>query len=102
MNQQKLISLLGLAQKAGKLVSGDFAVAGALKSGKARLLIIAEDASASTKKEYQYMAAARNVKVYTALTKEQLGGAIGKALRAAVVITDEGFIKPIIALLEDQ
>jgi len=101
MNQQKLMSILGLAQKAGKIVSGDFAVQGALKSGKARLLIIASDASESTKKEYKYLASARNIEIHCVLSKEQLGGAIGKALRAAVVITDEGFIKPIILALQD-
>lgn len=101
MNQQKLMSILGLAQKAGKIASGDFAVQGAIKSGKARLLIIATDASESTKKEYQYLAASRNIENYCVLSKEQLGGAIGKALRAAVVITDEGFIKPIVLSLQD-
>lgn len=100
MSDQKLMSILGLAQKAGKVISGDFAVQGALKSGKARLLIIAGDASASTKKEYEYQAQYRNIAVYCALTKEQLGGAIGKALRAAVVITDEGFAKSIVKTLE--
>ncbi len=101
MNQQKLMSILGLAQKAGKVASGDFAVQGAIKSGKAKLLIIAADTSESTKKEYQYLAASRNIESYCVLSKEQLGGAIGKAMRAAVVITDAGFIKPIILSLQD-
>ncbi|QDR80539.1 L7Ae/L30e/S12e/Gadd45 family ribosomal protein [Sporomusa termitida] len=101
MNEQKLMSILGLAQKAGKVVSGDFAVQGALKSGKARLLIIAGDASASTKKEYQYQAQSRNIAVYCTLSKEQLGSSIGKALRAAVVITDEGFVKSVVKTLEE-
>jgi ribosomal protein L7Ae-like RNA K-turn-binding protein len=101
MNEQKLMSILGLAQKAGKVASGDFAVQGAIKSGKARMLIIATDASTSTKKEYQYQAEYRNITVYYALSKEQLGGAIGKALRAAVALTDEGFVKPFVRALEE-
>lgn len=101
MNEQRLMSVLGLAQKAGKIVSGDFAVQGAVKSGKAKLLIIANDASAATKKEYQYQAEVRNITIYYALSKEQLGGAIGKALRAAVAITDNGFIKPLVRALEE-
>lgn len=100
MNEQKLISLLGLAQKAGKVISGDFGVQSAIKSGKAKLLIVATDASDSTKKEYQYLATSKNITMYCALSKEQLGGAIGKALRAAVIITDEGFTKPIVAILK--
>lgn len=101
MNEQKLISILGLAQKAGKIASGDFAVQGAMKSGKAKLLIMAVDVSASTQKEYYYQAESRNIAVYSALTKVQLGTAIGKALRAAVVITDEGFTKAIISILKE-
>lgn len=101
MNEQKLISILGLAQKAGKVASGDFAVQGAIKSGKAKMLIIAADASESTKKEYHYQAEYRNITVYCALSKEQLGGAIGKALRAAVAVTDAGFVNPIVRALEE-
>lgn len=42
---------LGLAQKAGKVASGDFAVRSALKSGKAKLLIVAADAAPNSKKD---------------------------------------------------
>ncbi|WP_371371216.1 L7Ae/L30e/S12e/Gadd45 family ribosomal protein [Sporomusa aerivorans] len=101
MNEQKVMSVLGLAQKAGKIVSGDFAVQGALKSGKAKVLIIAKDASDATKKEYQYQADSREIATYYALSKEQMGGAIGKALRAAVAITDNGFVKPLVRAIEE-
>ena len=43
-NERSVIFALGLAQKAGKIASGDFAVKSALKSGKVKLLIIASDA----------------------------------------------------------
>ncbi len=101
MNEKKLMAVLGLAQKAGKIVSGDFAVQGAIKSGKARLLIVASDASNATKKEYQYQAESRDIVIYYALSKDQLGGAIGKALRAAVAITDNGFVKPLVRAIEE-
>ncbi|MEM5770693.1 MAG: ribosomal L7Ae/L30e/S12e/Gadd45 family protein, partial [Bacillota bacterium] len=41
-------NLLGLAQRAGKLLSGEGTVESALRRGKVKLLIIAEDASANT------------------------------------------------------
>ncbi len=41
---------LGLAQKAGKLASGDYAVRSALKNGKAKLLLVAADAAENSKK----------------------------------------------------
>ena len=42
---------LGLAQKAGKVASGDFAVRSGLESGKAKLLHVATDASPNSKKD---------------------------------------------------
>ena len=47
----KVISLLGLAERAGKIASGEFAAEKAVKTGKARLIIVAEDASDNTKKK---------------------------------------------------
>ena len=44
----KVISLLGLAERAGKIASGEFAAEKAVKIGKARLIIVAEDASDNT------------------------------------------------------
>ena len=70
MNQQKLMSILGLAQKAGKVASGDFAVQGAIRSGKAKLLIIAAETSESTKKEYQYLATSLAISGLTMMSDE--------------------------------
>lgn len=41
---------LGLAQKAGKTASGDVAVRAALKSGKVKVLVLAQDAAPNSKK----------------------------------------------------
>ena len=54
---------LGLAQKAGKVASGDFAVRSALKSGKAKLLVVAEDAAPNSKKDMYYLAEVAGVEV---------------------------------------
>lgn len=101
-NEQKLASLLGLAQKAGKLSSGDFAVDRAIKSGKAKIILVAADASEGTKKSYKDMAKFYNVSYYETLSKIRLGEAIGKPLRAAAVITDEGFTRSLLKLLASQ
>ena len=45
------ISLVGLAAKAGKVVSGEFATEKAVKTQKAFLVIIAQDASENTRKK---------------------------------------------------
>ena len=46
MNKKnKVYSMLGLATKAGKVVSGEFATDKSVKGGKAWLVIVSEDAS---------------------------------------------------------
>ncbi len=47
----KTLSLIGLAMKAGKVVSGEQTVEMAIKSGEVFLCIVAVDASDNTKKE---------------------------------------------------
>ena len=42
--KNSVLSMLGLAAKAGKIASGEFSVEKAVKSGKAFLVMIAEDA----------------------------------------------------------
>ena len=48
MKQDRIYSMLGLAMKAGKVVSGEFAVDKSIKDGSAWLVIIASDASDNT------------------------------------------------------
>lgn len=99
-NEQKITSLLGLAQKAGKIASGELAVEKAVKSGQAKLLIIATDCSEATKKSYRDMTTYYNVELYELFSKEQLGACIGKVYRAALAVTDTGFSKAVKTLLD--
>ena len=98
-NDEKIISLLGLAQKAGKISSGELSVEKTVKSGKTKLLIIAADCSDATKKSYNDMAAYYGVELYETFSKEQLGQCIGKEYRAALAITDLGFTNAVKKLL---
>ncbi|HIU65007.1 MAG TPA: ribosomal L7Ae/L30e/S12e/Gadd45 family protein [Candidatus Avacidaminococcus intestinavium] len=92
---KKLGFALGLAQKAGKVASGDYAVKAAIKSGKVRLLLIAEDAAENSKKDLKYLADVYKVRVKEALTRVELGLAIGKAQRTALAIVDSNFAEMI-------
>lgn len=91
----KVLSLLGLAVKAGQLVSGELAAETAVKSGSAQLVILAEDASANTAKRFHDKCTYYGVPVVTFGTKEALGHAIGKEFRASLAVTDTGFAKAI-------
>ena len=46
----KILSMVGMAMKAGKVVSGEFSTEKAVKTGKAFLVIVSEAASDNTKK----------------------------------------------------
>ena len=47
--KDKVLSLIGLAMKAGRCTSGEMMTESETKSGRARLVIIASDASENTK-----------------------------------------------------
>ena len=51
--RDKVLSLIGLAMKAGKCVSGETMTESETKSGKAKFVIVAGDASENTKKKFR-------------------------------------------------
>ena len=102
MKQNKVLSLLGLSVRAGKVASGEFATETAVKSGKAALVIVAEDASANTKKLFRDKCSFYEVPFFEYGTKETLGHAIGKEFRASVAVLDTGLAKTIISHLEEN
>lgn len=95
MANNNIAFALGLAQKAGKLASGDVAVRSALKSGKAKLLLVASDAAPNSKKDMYYLAETANIPVMEVLTRDELGFAIGKAKRTAIAVLDRNFVNMI-------
>ena len=102
MNQNKTDSLIGLAMKAGKVVSGEFATDKNVKAGKAWLVLVSTDASDNTKKMFSNMCEFYEVPIYFYGNKEELGHAIGKEMRSSLAITDEGFAKSLIKNLEQS
>ena len=95
MNKNKILSLLGLATKAGKVVSGEFSTEKAVKSGKGLLVVIAEDASDNTKKKFSNMCHFYEVPLLFVGDKEELGKCTGKEFRASLAVLDENFTKAI-------
>jgi ribosomal protein L7Ae-like RNA K-turn-binding protein len=88
--EKKIFSYLGLAAKAGNLASGEFMTEKSVKEGKAKLVIVAEDASNNTKKMFTNMCTYYKVPIYFFGEKTKLGHAIGKEFRASLVLYDKG------------
>ena len=95
MGQNKILSLIGIATKAGKTASGEFCTEKEVKSGRAALVIVAGDASDNTKKKFQNMCDFYEVPIYFYKDKDTLGHAMGKEFRASLAVLDEGFAKGI-------
>ena len=94
-NRQKVLNLIGLATKAGKTASGEFSTEKAVKTGKASLVIVSEEASDNTNKMFSNMCTYYKVPLYMLGEKEELGHAMGKEMRASLAILDEGLAKAV-------
>lgn len=99
----KLLGMLGLARKAGKLSSGHDASFESIRTGKAKVCLLCGDASDRLKEEFGRTAKyeGRDVPVIEIpYLKEDLYAATG--IRAAVLtVNDEGFAKKITTLAEE-
>ncbi len=98
----KVLSLLGLACRARAVVSGEFSTESAVKSGKAKLCIIAVDASENTKKLFHDKCSYYGVPIIETGTKDELGKALGKEQRASAAVTDTSFAEGLIKKHEEN
>ena len=99
MNEDKVLNLLGLAQRAGKLSSGDFIVEKAMKKKTPKLVLLAGDCAANNEKKYIQLAELHHIPLRKVGSKETLGTAIGQHVRVVLAVEDESFAK---ALLKEQ
>ncbi|MBP5200270.1 MAG: ribosomal L7Ae/L30e/S12e/Gadd45 family protein [Schwartzia sp.] len=93
MDLQKIEGLLGMAQRAGKIVSGELAVEKAIASGQAAAVVMAANVSERTRESVLRATERKGVPVYSLFTKEMLGRCLGKEYRAVAALIDKGFAK---------
>ena len=94
--------MLGIAAKAGKVVSGELSTEKAVKSGHAYLVIVSAEASENTKKSFLNMTDFYHVPCYCYGSKEELGRYIGKQFRAALAVTDESLARAVESKLKES
>ncbi|WP_296897897.1 50S ribosomal protein L7 [uncultured Megamonas sp.] len=102
-NKVKLINIISIACRAGKVISGEFVIEKTL-SGKnnVKLLLLASDVATATKEKYEKLSQnSKTLLRYTELTKDEMANSIGKTDRAAIAICDEGFKKAILKILDN-
>ncbi|MGV3488290.1 MAG: YlxQ family RNA-binding protein [Tuberibacillus sp.] len=84
-------SLLGLAYRARKVVSGEETVVQSVRKSQAKLVMLSRDASDRTTKTITDKCRYYKVPIVFVDDRKSLGEAIGKAERVVVAVTDPGF-----------
>ncbi len=98
VEEKKVLNLLSLSQRAGRIASGEFMTQKAVKSRQAFLVILAADASENTKKKFQNMCTYYRTPVIELSDMDRLGHCIGRSVRSSLAVLDEGFAKAILKL----
>ncbi|MCR5369520.1 MAG: ribosomal L7Ae/L30e/S12e/Gadd45 family protein [Clostridium sp.] len=99
-SRKRVLNYLGLARKAGKLSPGGFMTEKAVKGFRANLVLVSEEASGNTKKDFSSMCEYYKVPMYIFGDRDSLGRAIGRESCTSLAVTDAGFAGQIISLLE--
>jgi ribosomal protein L7Ae-like RNA K-turn-binding protein len=98
----KILSFLGLCLKAGKLEIGEESSGAAQRSGKAKLILVASDASPGTAKRAGDYSEWGNIPLIKLThSKEELGEMLGKRVCAVLAVTDKGMAKAMAAKIEE-
>jgi ribosomal protein L7Ae-like RNA K-turn-binding protein len=99
-NNDKAGNMLGLAARAGKCVSGETSCEKAIRTRKAKLVILNSKASLNTKKKFQDMCSYRKIPLAYWNGDKDLGYYVGKSNRMVVVVIDERFSHMILKELD--
>ena len=91
-NQDKILNLLGIARKAGKLALGFTATSLALKKKVVAMVILAADTSPHTKEKIERLCRVHQIRLYYLANQAELGRALGKTSQAVI-----GVLSPQIA-----
>jgi ribosomal protein L7Ae-like RNA K-turn-binding protein len=107
MNKHKILNLLGLAMRAGKVVVGENSVVWGIRKQKDVLVFLAKDTGVHTSKKIMNKAKFYGMPVVRLFTSEELSHAVGKS-RKVLGVVDLGFSKKLqllvneICITEDQ
>jgi ribosomal protein L7Ae-like RNA K-turn-binding protein len=90
--------LLGLAKRAGKLITGEELVVKSIQNGQAQLIFIAHDASANLIKKITDKSNYYEVSLSQDFSENELSSAIGTN-RKVMAIADQGFARKMETLM---
>ncbi len=90
--REKTLNLLGLMRKANAIAVGETNTGGAVRAGKAKLLLLAADASDNAQSRVRGFTHGRDIVTVTLpFTKDEIAAHVGVSGCAMAAITDIGF-----------
>ncbi len=90
--REKALNLLGLMRKANAIAVGETNTGGAVRAGKAKLLLLAADASDNARSRARGFTHGRDIVTVTLpFTKDEIAAHVGVSGCAMAAITDIGF-----------
>jgi ribosomal protein L7Ae-like RNA K-turn-binding protein len=99
--QRRILGYLGLANKAGQVISGGSLVSDAIRGGhKPGLILIATDVSEAIGEKIELLAAVHHIACFRIMKKDDFGAILGKAPRSAVAIRAGGFVTQLTCEIE--
>lgn len=88
----KTLSLLGLMRRANAIAIGETATGNAARSGEAKLIVIASDASENARKRASGFAYGKKLEIVTLpYTKDEISAATGRPGCSMAAVCDKGF-----------
>jgi ribosomal protein L7Ae-like RNA K-turn-binding protein len=96
------LAFLGMARRAGALAYGTGSTRRALKEGRARLILFAQDASETQRDKVMKLLRHGTTPRATIGTRQALGLALGSAPVSAVAVTDREFAKELLVRLSAE
>lgn len=98
MEQDRRLGLLSIAKKGGNIVLGEEQVGAVARAGRARLILLAQDAGAHTyRRAKSFVAGTPQPVLQLSYDKDTLGDALGTTACAIAAITDvrlaQAFVK---------
>lgn len=102
MAERQWISLLGLVARARKLTTGEELVVKEVRKNTIKLVLLSKDASQLTQKKITDKCSHYSVPIRVVSDRVTLGEAIGKGERVVIGITDQGFAKKLMSIIDAE
>lgn len=99
INNQKVFGLLGLCMKSGGVSFGTQACEDLIQKNKLKLVIVAEDASDRTKRNFKFLCEKNGINFLLFSTIDELSKCIGKKNKAIFGIKNESLANQIYKII---